>query len=133
MWEEQNFDFPLALFLHRFPSFVFAAHRAAFAFGALFAFGAHFDLGLHAMFLPPYKVKELTAEIVYHNEIFIVKQCIPCSLLGCLCIILFSILQGRRSNGMMKKSVTVLLLIECLFVAGCNTMKGLGKDIKKAG
>jgi hypothetical protein len=41
------------VFLHRLPSFVFAAHRAAFAFGALFDFEAHFDFGLHAMVPPP--------------------------------------------------------------------------------
>jgi len=57
LWDEQNFDFPLAEFLHAFPSFVFAAHLAAFAFGALFAFEAHFDFGLHAMFRPPSTLK----------------------------------------------------------------------------
>jgi hypothetical protein len=41
------------VFLHRFPSFVFAAHLAAFAFGADLDFEAHFDFGLHAMFPPP--------------------------------------------------------------------------------
>jgi len=57
LWEEQNFDFPLAMFLHAFPSFVFAAHFTDFAFGALFDFDAHFDLGLHAMFPPPLRLK----------------------------------------------------------------------------
>ena len=57
LWEEQNFDFPLAEFLHAFPSFVFAAHLTTFAFGALFAFEAHFDFGLHAMFSPPSMIK----------------------------------------------------------------------------
>jgi len=33
----------------------------------------------------------------------------------------------------MKRVLTVLLLVACLIVTGCNTMKGLGKDIKKAG
>jgi len=33
----------------------------------------------------------------------------------------------------MKRVLTVLLLVACLMVSGCNTMKGLGKDIKKAG
>jgi len=51
LWEEQNFDFPLAVFLHAFPSFVFAAHLAAFAIGA------HLDFGLHAMFPPPLRLK----------------------------------------------------------------------------
>jgi len=32
----------------------------------------------------------------------------------------------------MKRILTVLL-VACLMVSGCNTMKGLGKDIKKAG
>ena len=53
LWEEQNFDLPLTEFLHRFPSLVFAGHRAAFAFVALFDFEAHLDFGLHAMFSPP--------------------------------------------------------------------------------
>jgi hypothetical protein len=56
LWEAQNLDLPLAEFLHRFPSFVFAAHRAAFAFGAHLAFEAHLDFGLHAMF-PPLTLK----------------------------------------------------------------------------
>lgn len=34
---------------------------------------------------------------------------------------------------MIKKILTVLLLAACLIMSGCNTMKGLGKDIKKAG
>ena len=33
----------------------------------------------------------------------------------------------------MKRVLTVLLLVACLILSGCNTMKGLGKDIKKAG
>ena len=33
----------------------------------------------------------------------------------------------------MKRVLTVLLLVTCLMLTGCNTMKGLGKDIKKAG
>ena len=31
LWDEQNFDFPAALFLHAFPALVFAAHFAFFA------------------------------------------------------------------------------------------------------
>jgi hypothetical protein len=30
LWEAQNFDLPLAVFLHFFPSLVFAAHLAFF-------------------------------------------------------------------------------------------------------
>ena len=33
----------------------------------------------------------------------------------------------------MKRVLTVLLLVACLMLTGCNTMKGLGKDIKNAG
>jgi predicted small secreted protein len=40
---------------------------------------------------------------------------------------------GKRSDCVMKRVLTVLLLVACLMVTGCNTMKGLGKDIKKAG
>ncbi|MBL7031708.1 MAG: entericidin A/B family lipoprotein [Nitrospira sp.] len=34
----------------------------------------------------------------------------------------------------MKKTAVILLLVFCMAVlAGCNTMQGLGKDIKSAG
>ncbi len=33
----------------------------------------------------------------------------------------------------MKKTVVFLLLGALVFIAGCETTKGLGKDLKKAG
>jgi hypothetical protein len=36
LWEAQNLDFPDAVFLHFFPSLVFAAHFTFFAFAAIF-------------------------------------------------------------------------------------------------
>jgi predicted small secreted protein len=33
----------------------------------------------------------------------------------------------------MKRVLIVLLLVACLILSGCNTMKGLGKDLKRAG
>jgi predicted small secreted protein len=40
----------------------------------------------------------------------------------------------KRSNTMKKKIATfILVLLSLSILAGCNTMEGLGKDIKKAG
>jgi hypothetical protein len=36
LWAAQNLDFPDAVFLHFFPSLVFAAHFTFFAFAAIF-------------------------------------------------------------------------------------------------
>lgn len=33
----------------------------------------------------------------------------------------------------MKKMLTLLLIALMLFIAGCETAKGLGKDVQKAG
>ena len=33
----------------------------------------------------------------------------------------------------MKKMLTLLLIASMLFIAGCETAKGLGKDVQKAG
>lgn len=34
---------------------------------------------------------------------------------------------------MIKKAALVMIIVFCFALTGCNTMEGLGKDIKKAG
>jgi predicted small secreted protein len=40
----------------------------------------------------------------------------------------------ERRNNMIRKAALLLLVVFCMaLLTGCNTMQGLGKDIKSAG
>jgi len=67
LWLAQNLDFPVAEFLHFFPSFVFAAHATFFAVAIFPPFKRIFELSISQITIHKYIDSSMQIKTIKNN------------------------------------------------------------------